>query len=275
MDLKDLLVILDAGSNCNGRLDLGAAVAKRHTAALTAYCLYREPAVTTAESYAAGRDATRAVLAHRDARVALAVAPVAARFHEIVDVNAVEGSWTLPTFDQSPQDLALRARAFDLVIVDRDAKSHALAEQIVLIGGTPCLTVGEGQPSPASFDRVVVAWDGSRPSKRALQDGLPFLKQAKAVRMVTVGRENDDLPPHLGQLEMLRHLSRHGIEAAFERVEAGDLDIGAALLREAKLFHADLLVLGAYGHAPMAEALFGGVTRTVLARAPLPVLISH
>jgi nucleotide-binding universal stress UspA family protein len=37
---------------------------------------------------------------------------------------------------------------------------------------------------------------------------------------------------------------------------------------------ADLLVMGAYGQAPMAQALFGGVTRTVLAHSDQPVLLT-
>jgi nucleotide-binding universal stress UspA family protein len=33
--------------------------------------------------------------------------------------------------------------------------------------------------------------------------------------------------------------------------------------------------MGAYAHSPLREALFGGVTRHVLAHADLPVLMRH
>jgi len=47
------------------------------------------------------------------------------------------------------------------------------------------------------------------------------------------------------------------------------------LLSQAVAFRADLLVMGAYGHSTLRERLFGGVTRTVLYQAGLPVLMSR
>jgi nucleotide-binding universal stress UspA family protein len=37
----------------------------------------------------------------------------------------------------------------------------------------------------------------------------------------------------------------------------------------------DLIVIGAYSHARSVETVFGGVTRTLLKRAPIPVLMSR
>src|SRR5438105_11005750 len=48
-----------------------------------------------------------------------------------------------------------------------------------------------------------------------------------------------------------------------------------ALLGYVEQHAADLLVLGAYSHARVRELLLGGVTRTLLARMPVPVLISR
>jgi nucleotide-binding universal stress UspA family protein len=38
---------------------------------------------------------------------------------------------------------------------------------------------------------------------------------------------------------------------------------------------ADLIVIGAYSHARSIEMVFGGVTRTLLKQAPVPVLMSR
>jgi nucleotide-binding universal stress UspA family protein len=38
---------------------------------------------------------------------------------------------------------------------------------------------------------------------------------------------------------------------------------------------ADLLVMGAYGHSRLREALFGGATRDMLEICPVPVLMAH
>jgi nucleotide-binding universal stress UspA family protein len=37
----------------------------------------------------------------------------------------------------------------------------------------------------------------------------------------------------------------------------------------------DLIVIGAYSHARSVEMVFGGVTRTLLKQAPIPVLMSR
>jgi nucleotide-binding universal stress UspA family protein len=39
--------------------------------------------------------------------------------------------------------------------------------------------------------------------------------------------------------------------------------------------NADLLAMGAYGHMPWREFLFGGATREVIGKGLLPVLLTH
>jgi nucleotide-binding universal stress UspA family protein len=39
--------------------------------------------------------------------------------------------------------------------------------------------------------------------------------------------------------------------------------------------HADVLVMGCYGHSRVREWVLGGVTRTVLRAATLPLLMAH
>jgi nucleotide-binding universal stress UspA family protein len=39
--------------------------------------------------------------------------------------------------------------------------------------------------------------------------------------------------------------------------------------------HADLLVMGCYGHSRAREWVLGGVSRTILQSMTLPVLMSH
>ena len=56
-----------------------------------------------------------------------------------------------------------------------------------------------------------------------------------------------------------------------------DTHIGAGniLLNTASDENTDLLVVGAYGHSRLREVVMGGVTRTLLAQATIPVLMSH
>jgi nucleotide-binding universal stress UspA family protein len=51
--------------------------------------------------------------------------------------------------------------------------------------------------------------------------------------------------------------------------------MGQALLAEAHAVGADLLVIGAYAHRPLVEAVLGGVTRTMLHTADIPLFMQH
>ncbi len=47
------------------------------------------------------------------------------------------------------------------------------------------------------------------------------------------------------------------------------------LLAAARSYHADLLVMGAYGHSRTRQVVFGGFTRSVLETADLAVFLMH
>jgi nucleotide-binding universal stress UspA family protein len=64
--------------------------------------------------------------------------------------------------------------------------------------------------------------------------------------------------------DVARHLARHGVRVEVLRLSSGGKDVGRLLLSRA-----------AYGHSHLSEWIFGGVTRTVLREAELPVLISR
>jgi nucleotide-binding universal stress UspA family protein len=70
-------------------------------------------------------------------------------------------------------------------------------------------------------------------------------------------------------------LERHGANVDARHVPSGGQDVGRVLLAQAQAFGADLVVMGAYGRSRLCEQLLGGVTRTVLREAELPVLMSH
>ena len=49
----------------------------------------------------------------------------------------------------------------------------------------------------------------------------------------------------------------------------------ASLLEKAEIVGASYIVMGAYGHSPTVEAIFGGVTRSMLTNTKLPLLLAH
>jgi nucleotide-binding universal stress UspA family protein len=124
--------------------------------------------------------------------------------------------------------------------------------------------------------RILVAWNATRESIRAVADALPFLVKAEAVEVLVVDHQRH--PEGHGQepgADIARHMARHGARVEVRRLSSGGEDVGRLLLSQAAAFRADLLVMGAYGHTHLREWMFGSVTRTVLDEASLPVLMSR
>jgi nucleotide-binding universal stress UspA family protein len=169
------------------------------------------------------------------------------------------------------------AIAADLVIVgpgDRSLLgdlSAASAGDIVLRSGRPVLVVPD---SSAAFDpqTAVIAWKDTPEAQRALADALPFLKGAQSAFVVAIDEEED---AKSGHAQAVAFLLRHGIAAKSESIASNGAGIGDVLLSYAKQKGAGLIIAGAYGHSRVREWVFGGVTRALLMRSPVPVLFSH
>jgi nucleotide-binding universal stress UspA family protein len=119
---------------------------------------------------------------------------------------------------------------------------------------------------------VLVAWRDTRESARALAAALPFLKSATQTRIVMA-----DAPAATKEQakDLVAHLARHGIKADIAAIETGGKPVSDALLNEAHRMGADLIVMGAYGHSRLREWVLGGVTREMIEKSDLPILVAH
>ena len=97
-------------------------------------------------------------------------------------------------------------------------------------------------------------------------------KKASAVRVIAFNRTAAAPDDRTGSIA--EFLGRHGLDVEVLR-RSIDGDVGRSLLSSAKSFHADLVVMGGYGHARLREMLLGGATHSMLLRTTLPVLMSH
>jgi len=176
--------------------------------------------------------------------------------------------------------LSRHARTADLVLLPQPGEddvgvlgSHD-AEASLLSVGRPVLFVpASGLPDgfPA---RVLIAWNGSRESARALTDALPLLARAGSVLVFSAGPAGDEGPLHAASAAV-DYLACHGVKAKALHATSSDDRVGDAILARAARAGADLLVMGAYGRPRFAELVLGGATRAILRGARLPVLMSH
>jgi nucleotide-binding universal stress UspA family protein len=147
---------------------------------------------------------------------------------------------------------------------------------VLLHNPRPTLVV----PHAGRFDMVgqsvLVAWDDSPGCARAVGDALPLLRHARQVHLRLWHRpgEGHDAPIAERMHSVRRWLMRQGVSADVQ-VVAAEMPIGEAILHAAADLGADLVVMGTYGHSRWTERLLGGVTRTALARSPVPLLMSH
>ncbi len=178
-----------------------------------------------------------------------------------------------------PERLVAEAQVCDIAIVPlRDAETieRDIAESLIFGSGRPVLVLPQDpkRDLPASLKRVAVAWDNSRPATRAVADALPFLREAKEVRLITVVDDKPiDRPQSVAKLA--KHLARHGVEIISEDVRCDGRTIGDVFNAYVAEHKSDLLVMGAYGHSRLREFILGGATQSMLGRPPTWILLSH
>ena len=171
-------------------------------------------------------------------------------------------------------------RSADLVIASANYRGS-------LTRGTPYLNIGDlvmqsGRPvlivPPATVElkarKVLVGWNDTRESRRAVSDALPWLQTADRVLVVQVARKKDIEQAEEGVADVVRWLKRHQVPAEGRTVsEHGRNALQLEAVAGAEGI--DLIVAGAYGHSRFREWALGGVTRNLLLYGDLCALVSH
>jgi nucleotide-binding universal stress UspA family protein len=154
--------------------------------------------------------------------------------------------------------------------------SHWYLETVLFDSGRPILILPHGYQSAGAgeFGTVVVAWDHTPAAARALADAMTILRHAKSVRLLTITNEKA-IPREPPPLEVVSYLAAHGIQVAYDAVDADGRDAATAIVDYLRARSGHLLVMGGYGHSRLRELVLGGTTRHMLTHTPVPVLMSH
>lgn len=275
---REIVVFIDGCLGTEGILEFTSALAELHGARMISVFMQPQPTVAPAETFARGKGMQSVMEVHRAEREAVE-AKHRALFDGIVRRHGIQSEWrSLPYMST---EVGVHAYYADLVVVarpepaDYTAGPPGLTESLVLTSGRPIIIFPLAS-TISRIRRILVPWNARREAIRAVADALPLLVRAEAVE-VSVVEDQHDAAGHEQEpgADVARHLARHGAQVGVRRFPSGGDAVGHLLLSGAASYHADLLVMGAYGHSHLSEWMFGGVTRTVLHAASLPVLMSR
>jgi len=287
MALRDLLVYVDQTEGALARLRLTIDLASRHASRLTAlYVKERSPTQLHDRGTAEMGLVSAAELARLDSRIEESIERAAERLRSVLEASGRErGLQTEWRCVEGPASVVVpqQARCADLCIVSRDAPAdgnsvaYTFCDQLLFDTGRPVLFVPDSGSFATLGRHIAVAWDSSRAAVRAVNDALPLIERAERTTVLAVN-PGDFLDRHgaVPVAQMVEHLRRHS--GSVEAVQLEDVptgSIGDALQGEACRLGADLIVAGAFGHPKLLETLVGGVTRDLLARMRLPMVMSH
>lgn len=172
--------------------------------------------------------------------------------------------------------VAQQARLADLTVVPHpetgdDVSSSDALHAVLFDSGQPVLIAP--RVAPVSIGRrICVAWNGTAESAAAVQAAIPWMQRAEAVRVLTAEEYHRRGP---GGPDLAAYLLLHHVRADLATFRPVEGSVGAGILAAARDFRADLLSMGAYSHSRLRQLILGGVTRHVLEKATLPVMMNR
>jgi nucleotide-binding universal stress UspA family protein len=276
MDWKDILVFADGSTEGLTRARLAAGLAIDENAHFRICAMAGIPAFVGDSGFLSAIDmeAYMSRMARDDA--SMTADAILSALPSLAGRVAVEASET--ELENVKGLAASLARLADVAIVSQPSVTDsfrlddAILRGVLFGSGRPCLMFPRWTKPRPWGKRVLVAWKDTPEAARALHDALPILKRAQAVRIFGCGGEKNAV----SALDLISaHLARHGVPVEGPSLLEDTTDVGAAILNEAGLFGADLIVMGAYGHSRLREMIFGGATETIVRHAKLPVFFAH
>jgi nucleotide-binding universal stress UspA family protein len=279
MHFKTILTVVTDQDLLPSTLAHAATVAEAYGAHLTALCFGVDR--TQTGYYYAGANAMvlqeTLTRANSDAEaLAAAATETLSKFNVLSSVD--HGVAQLADIGRH---VAARARFCDLVVLPQpygDKKGiemEPVVEGALFDGQVPVLVVPDSlEPTPIP-KRVVIGWNESNEAMRAVRSALPLLERAGEVHVVVIDppRHGPNRSDPGGMLS--EFLSRHGVKAEIDVLAKTMPRVSDVLMRHVADFGADMVVMGAYGHSRLREAILGGATRNMLEQVGGSVFMAH
>ncbi len=279
MEIKNILLHLDHSSGCSNRLETAFALARENNAGITGLFVVPDYVVPSYVEAQISVDLITDVTEKAIARAEEALVGYRQRAADAgveMQAEVVEGQ-VIPILRE-------HTKYTDLLLLgqdnpeDPDNASYGLADALLFEGACACMVVPHSGKLEAPGKRILLTWNASRESARALREAMSMLQRAETV--VVLSSEPDDgdssiARGHPHAQELARFLESHGIESVSSGMADVDLSPSESILGQAADMNADMIVMGAYGHARLREIILGGVTRDLLKQSTVPLFLAH
>jgi nucleotide-binding universal stress UspA family protein len=171
------------------------------------------------------------------------------------------------------------AVAHDIIVVSRtgydrisNSRGHvdSVIAPIIRASVRPVLVAGSEFREDSELGKVLVAFDGSSHSARALMVAAELASRpGVSCTVITVSHSEEAGREVLAPAE--EFLFHHGITPKIQvSISSKPADVICGIVASGK---ADLLIMGAYGHSPIREVLFGSTTERVLSNCTANVIL--
>ncbi len=169
--------------------------------------------------------------------------------------------------------------AHDIVVVSRTGYNRfatsqetidSLVAPVIRNSVRPVLVAGLEFREDSDIQKVLVAYDGSAHSSRALLAAAEIAARPGVDCLLAAVAQSEDAG-HEALAPAEAFLIHHGISPR-KKVVVGSKpsDVICEMVASGK---ADLVIMGAYGHSPIREVLFGSTTEQVLAHCGANVIL--
>lgn len=189
------------------------------------------------------------------------------------NADPIKVIWTEKVGPES-EIVAKEAEEADLTVLARphDLDAHDAMHSLIYGTTRPLLIPTDWQKSSnrGFASHIAIAWKASEQTRHAIKGALPWLRNAVTVTLILVGENDFD-----GD-EAAAILRDNGISPDRVNVpkDPGS-DLAEQILGAAQTVAADALVIGAYKHSEVVEWFVGGTTKELIAKARIPLFLSH
>lgn len=275
--IDNVLVAYNGGEASQSALDYTLGLATRHGAHLTGLLAHGSSRISRNLPPWLEEDLRNRIMALLEER---GVSIKQAFFDRVAGVLPQERLHWLEIGGNPDTTVADYSRMYDFTIVGQyenlpEADELVMHPAHIAFGsGKPVIVVPKVNRARGRFGgHAVIAWDGMRAITGTVADGLPFLREASRITVLTIESGRTGKP--LEGIDVQIMLSRHGLECEWQRLSMGGKSVVETILSACAEPDVDLLLMGISSHSWVGRMVAGSTAGQLLDRTEVPVLVSQ